>query len=203
MLPHVIITCIQKELLVRKITKLICAMLVLPTLLFIVCGAGTASAKSVNATQPSAVPASQHINVSLSIQQATQQVLRLSGTTNPKAVQPHVNYRCQIINFKGVAGGICIVVYRECVGPVCVPYAVDLNLNQVLVDRLASTGAAGAGVLAGIIGIIVPALGPYVGVIGGVLGFVAISLDNFAKGTCGSQGVGIYIGFPAGYYYHC
>jgi hypothetical protein len=188
---------------VRKFIKSICAMLVLATLLFVVVGTGTVSAKSVNTIQRSVVPVTQHINVSLSMQQAVQQVLKQSTTNNPHAVQPHVSYQCRIINVRGATGTVCILVYLECVGPVCVAYAVDINLNQALIDKLAATGAAGASVLAAAISIWLPALGPYAGLIAGVLGYVAISLDSFARNTCGGQGVGIYIGFPSGYYFHC
>ena len=111
----------------------------------------------------------------------------MSGTTNPNAVQPRVSYRCHIINIQGHTGAICVLVYVECLGPLCVPYAVDINFNQALIDRLALTGAAGAAVIgAGISGLI-PQLNPYVGIIVSVLTYVAISLDNFARSACGGQ----------------
>ena len=187
----------------RKLTTSICAILVLSTLLFVVFGAGTASAKSVNTIHPSAVAVSQHVNLSLNIQQATQQVLKLSGTTNPKMVQPHVSFQCQIVNLKGHTGTLCILLYEQCYGPFCVLYAVDINFNQALIDRLALTGAAGAAALGAIISGWIPQVNPYVTVVVSVLTYVAISLDNYARSSCGGQGVGIYIGFPSGYYYHC
>ncbi len=181
-----------------------CTLIVLSMLLFATFATDTASAKSVNSAQGSSTLTSRHVSLLLTSQSSTPQALK---TVTPHEIKPQgvkpadsQDFGCRIINIQGTAGNVCIVIFLDGAG---IPYAVDIHFDQRLIDTLATSGAAASTAVASAIAVWLPALGPYTGVIAAVLAFVAVSLDNYARTTCGSQGVGIYISTLGEYYYHC
>lgn len=139
-----------------------------------------------------------------SYQLAARKAMREAGVINSANVHPNAGVSCRTFTFQNQSGSVCATIYLACVLSACVPYAVSVDFSQALLDRLATSTAAGATAIAGLLALMFPPLGPFVGAIAGVLAYAFVSLDNYARSSCGGHGAGIYINLaPAFFYFQC
>ncbi len=129
------------------------------------------------------------VNQVVSKQHTTHVVIRqLSPNVQ---VKPN-SFQCYIKNINSKLGHICVTIYLQCVGPVCVPYAADISFDQNALDGLVTAGSSAAGIIASVL-VGFPAAGTVAAIVAGALS----AIDYLAKVVCGGNGAGVYIGYPA------